>query len=136
MGRYLDAVGYGSSSHPSPEGKLIKGPWGVLDTPEWDQSVADHVLEEAMRIAWPPEMTAALAWGMNHAVKLTEMIDATLREMDHTNHRDPAAFVRAVKKLMALMESVRTAYEKTFDRPIGGWYYTIAVCERNPERTR
>lgn len=111
MGRYLDAVGYGSP-HPSPEGKLIQGPWGVLDTPEWDQVAADHALEEAMRIAWPPEMSAAMAWGEHRAEKLMKMMDDTLREIDRTNHRDPAAFVRAVKKLIALMVSVRTAYEK------------------------
>ncbi len=120
MGRYLDAVGYGSSTpRPSPEGKLIRGPWGVGDTPEWNQGVADQALEEAMRIAWPREMSAALAWGAIHAAKLSEMMDEALREMDRTNHRDPVAFVRATKKLMALMESVRTAYEKRFDRPIG-----------------
>ncbi len=112
MGRYLDVVGYGLGPRPSPEGKLIHGPWSALDTPEWDQAVADHAIEEALRMAWPPEMAAALAWGEIHAEKLMEMISDTLREMDHTNHRDPAALARATKKLTALMESVRRTYEK------------------------
>jgi len=81
-----------------------------MDSPEWDQSAADRVMEEAMRMAWPPEMAVALAWGAIHAVKLSEMIDATLQEIDRTNHRDPAAFVRSLKKLMALRVSVQKMY--------------------------